>query len=231
MRRVWHSVRKQKSRKQDEQKRRQLQQQVLLPAIPCSVWISHILPCLDRISQIRLCMTCKEIYQTYEDLGLEVAWPHGKFRIRRPVLAVAFSPKGNVLAIVPSNSRTIAIWNRRRGYDQSLSGHSGIVSDVTFAPKHDVLASCSRTDGTIRLWRPDESNGNKEYLCSQILNIRVFALRYIRFSPCSNHIASWGHNGTIRLNSANDASFIGSTHWRHQLGVACYDCVAFSSWR
>jgi hypothetical protein len=61
--------------------------------------------------------------------------------------------------------------------------------------------------------------------------IRVFALQYIRFSPCGEMIASWGHDGMIRLNRAQDAIFLGSTQWRSRLGLVCLESIAFPTRR
>jgi WD40 repeat protein len=215
-----------KSRRRSEQAPQQSTSSI--PHIPAAIWVTDVLPFLDWASQNRLCVTCKDIYETSKQLGLETAWPEGKFRIRRPVLTVAFSPGGNELAVVPSNSKTILVWNRRRGYDQTLKGHNGAVSDVTFAP-NQIMASCSRTDGSIRLWTTGDDDDNYQYYCLRKLVIRVFGLQYIRFSPCSELIASWGLDGMIRLNRAEDASLLGSTYWRSRLGLTCYECVGFST--
>jgi WD40 repeat protein len=215
-----------------------------VPLIPASVLVDQILPFLDRVSQNRLCATCKEIYhagrrqQSSGDCCFR--WPNAKFHVGRPVIALSFSSTGNSLAVVVGNSRKIIIWNRRRGQCQKLVGHSGIVSNVTFAPtrstnneQEELLASCSRTDGTIRLWTPDGDDGDDDddkskFTCLRILNIRVFGLKFVLFSPASTEIASWGDDGSIRLNATDDAHFYGSTDWRNKLGLQCFDAVAFS---
>jgi WD40 repeat protein len=226
MRGVLTRFRKTKTAQQEKcQEEENGEHEQLLPRIPSSVWVTHVLPYLDRISQNQLCATCKEIHQTYKQTGVEPQWPNGKFRIRRPVRTVAFSPSGRTLAIA-LNSKTISLWNRRTGLDQTLVGHYGIVSDVTFAANH-ALASCSRTDGTIRIWTTDDKEDKEQYRLARVLVIRVFSLRYVRFSPDNDMVASWGNDGAIRLNSVHDAHFYGQTQWSSKLNMACYECVSF----
>lgn len=207
------------------------------PGIPGAVWVAHVLPFLDRVSQNRLCATCRDIYETSKQFGYDAAWPQGKFRFKRPILTVAFSPDSSFLAIVPANSKTILLWNRRHGQDQVLKGHGGIVSDVTFCPE-GMMASCSRTDGTIRLWSKDnnaDSTGSKKkgvfprYSCTKQLILRVFAMRYVRFSPCGEMIAVWGNDRMIRLEKIHTGppTNVGSVPWRTRLGIKCSESVVF----
>jgi WD40 repeat protein len=183
--------------------------------------------------------------QTSGNPYYDFRWPDARFHVGRPIIAVSFASTGNSLAVVVGNSRKISIWNRRRGKCQKLVGHAGIVSNVAFAPttERELLASSSRTDGTIRLWTTststhdddddddDEQEEEKStFTCLRVLNIRVFGLKYILFSPASTEIASWGYDGTIRLNAVEDAHFYGSTDWRNNVvvGLKCFHAVAFS---
>ena len=231
------------------EKQQQQQQQNQLPLIPSSIFVIQILPFLDRLSQNRLCATCKEIYQEgrrQQEMSSRsnnniFCWPENiKFHVRRPIVSVSFSPFGRSLAVVMGNSRKISIWNRRRGPCQKLSDHIGIVSDVSFSDTGDrttnataeveILASCSRTDGTIRLWRSNnnEEDNNTSFSCFRILDLQVFALRFVRFSYGASEIASWGQDGVIRINDVQDDHLHGSTNWRDILGLSCLDTVAFS---
>lgn len=207
------------------------------PRVPGAIWVAHVLPFLDRVSQNRLCATCRDIYDTSKQFGYEGAWPQGKFRFKRPIITVAFSPDSSSLAIVPANSKTIVLWNRRHGMDQALKGHGGIVSDVSFSPE-GILASCSRTDGTIRLWSNEEdadydsatgSKGVPQYRCTRQLVLRVFAMRYVRFSPCGEMVAVWGNDRMIRLEKIHSGppSNLGSIPWRTRLGIKCCESVVF----
>jgi WD40 repeat protein len=204
------------------------------PGVPGAIWVAHVLPFLDRVSQNRLCATCRDIYETSKQFGHEAAWPQGKFRFKRPIGTVAFSPDSSALAILPANSKTIVLWNRRNGLDQTLKGHGGIVSDATFSPE-GILASCSRTDGTIRLWKKEVTNSSEEskrfpqYSCTRQLILRVFAMRFVRFSPCGEMVAVWGNDRMIRLEKiyANPPSNVGTVPWRTRLGAKCCESVVF----
>lgn len=199
--------------------------------------MTHVLPYLDRISQNRLCATCKDIYETSQQFGYEAGWPQGKYRFPKPILRVAFSPDSLCLAIVPTNSKTILLWHRRHGLDQSLRGHGGIVSDVAFSSSNGVLASCSRTDGTIRLWSNKEvvstvsncTTTHCHYHCTRQLILRVFGMRYLRFSPCGEMIAVWGMDRMIRLESIHGGSRsnVGTVLMRSRLGIRCCESVVF----
>ena len=204
------------------------------PNIPGAVWVTQILPYLDRLSQNRLCATCKEIYETSKQFGFEGPWPQGRYRFKRPILRVAFSPDTSSLAIVPASSKTIVVWNRRHGMDQTLKGHSGIVSDVTFSSKGGLLASCSRTDGTVRIWSKQEDTtgdrrGEAQYKCTRRLILRVFAMRYLRFSPCEEMIAVSGQDRMIRLERIDSGtpSNVGSVPWRSRIGIKCLENMVF----
>ena len=205
------------------------------PSLPGAIWVTQVMPYLDRISRNRLCATCRDIHITSKQFHMEVSWPEGKFRFKRPILAFAFSPDSRVLAVVPANSKKISLWNRTTGMDQTLEGHAGIVSDVKFDPGSGVLASCSRTDGTILLWNRKKAADNEhctQYHCVNKLILRVFAMRYIRFSPCGEMMAVWGNDRVIRLEkidrSAGQEPFnVGSVPWRSRLGIKCCDSVVF----
>lgn len=209
-----------------------------IPPLPAVIWVVHVLPYLDRVSQNRLCSTCKDIYLTSQEVSQEVAWPQGKFRFKKSILGVIFSPDSWYMAIIPVNSKTFLLWNRRRGLDQTLQGHVGIVSDVAFN-KDGLMASCSRTDGTILLWSKQQQgeeevagstgHAQHQYHCIKRLVLRVYAMRYLRFSPCGEMIAVWGNDRMIRLESIRgDArSNVGCVPQRSRLGIKCCDNVVF----
>lgn len=209
--------------------------------IPPSVWISHVFNYLDRKSQNRLCVASKEIYEGVRILFTQQPWPEGMFRTKKVVFALAFSPTGDELAMVTSNSKSVSIWNRQKGFDQSLRGHKGQCSDVAYAPSNEYLATCSRGDGTLRLWQkryPDDVNGGgdetntmTQYWNYRILNVCVFDTLFVRISSNSRNIASFGNEGTIYLSNADDGTLTARTPWRSRLFINCYDCVAFPSLR
>jgi len=207
-----------------------------IPNLPGAIWVTHVMPYLDRVGQNRLCATCRDIYITAKQFRVEMPWPDGSFRFHRPVLAHAFSPDSKVLAVVIANAKTILLWKRSRGMDQTLKGHEGIVSDVKFDTTTGVLASCSRTDGTILLWNKQDATDDQPdppYVCINKLVLRVYAMRFIRFSPAGDMIAVWGNDRVIRVEKMNNPGtkqdHIGSVPWRSRLGIKCCDSVVFAN--
>jgi WD40 repeat protein len=202
--------------------------------IPSSIWISHIFPYLDRHAQNRLCVASKDVYEGMKTLAIKQPWPHGRFQIKKIVLAAVFSPSGDELAFVTANSKIITIWNRQSGFDQNLRGHKGACSDVAYAQSNEFLVSCSRTDGRVLLWGKQDDSSN---LYSQLrsLNVQAFTTTFVRVSPDSKDIVSIAdHDGRIYVSNAEDGTLIASTYWRSRLFLdcyGCYDCISFSTKR
>lgn len=125
-----------------------------IPSIPAVIWVVHVMPYLDRISQNRLGMANKDIYETSKQYGMDAtSWPHGNFSFKKAVVSFAFSPNGLTLAIVLESSRSILIWDRKHGYTQKIKGEDGIITHVAFCPVNNGLLACCTRDGTIVFWK------------------------------------------------------------------------------
>ncbi|KAG7353252.1 WD-40 repeat-containing protein [Nitzschia inconspicua] len=206
--------------------------------LPASLWISNIFPYLDRNSQNKLCEASRDVYFATKLLNLQQEWPSGTIRIKKIILAASFSPYGNELAFVTSNSKSVKVYSRRHGYEQELRGHKGQCSDVTYAPSGNFLVSCSRVDGTVRLWRKegfDDQMGSKSkknhYVNYRILNTKVFGTLHVCVSPNNEDIASYGDDGKIYVSNPKSGKLIAHTSWRSRLFIDCFNCVDFSTER
>ena len=69
------------------------------------------------------------------------------------VMAVAFSPDGEILAS-GCRDRTVKLWRVRNGsLHRTLEGHTADVYSVAFSPDGKTLATAGG-DRTVRLWDP-----------------------------------------------------------------------------
>jgi WD40 repeat protein len=209
-----------------------------VPPLPSSLWITNVFPYLDRHSQDKLCAASRDVYLAKKFLGLVQEWPCGTIRVKKIVLAATFSPAGDELAFVTSNSKTISIYNRAYGFDQHLRGHKGQCSDVTYAPSGEFLVSCSRVDGSVRLWRKEDHDQNRtkdnnknRYINYRIMNVKVYGTLHVCVSPNNQDIASYGDYGQIYVSNAEDGKVVASNVWRSRLFIDCVNAVAFSTER
>jgi WD40 repeat protein len=205
--------------------------------LPSSVWMI-VFGYLDRHSQNKLCAASTEVFRAKILLKPKQQWPKGIVRIKKIVLSCAFSPDGQELAVVTSNTKRIRIYNCSRGIDQRLMGHQGQCSDVSYAPSNEFLVSCSRVDGSVRLWRKppqgydfSDSHEKRIYVNFRTLQVKIFGTLYVCVSPDNKEIASYGDDGNIYISNVEDGTLLARASWRSRLFIDCYNSVVFSSQR
>lgn len=198
------------------------------PQIPASVWIAHVFPCLDRLSQDALAEACRDVFVARARLlAFCMTWPRGSIKIGRPVVSLTFS-KNNQTLIVPSCRKQVHVFDKVQGQQQKLAGHTGPVVATKFSPDGSTLATAGRNDGMIRLWNSNSLVGNGSYECFRVLQVHHCNLRHICWSPGSDKIASWGGNGIICVSNVVDGQMF-STSWKTRLEVnGCHETVAFA---
>jgi WD40 repeat protein len=115
------------------------------------------------------------------------------------VMAVAFSPDGNLLASA-SWDNTIRLWNTSdpnnpQPVGQPLRGHTRFVTSVAFSPDGKTLASSS-TDKTVRLWNLETPTDAKELTA---LSAGGGEFRLVAFSPDGRTLAAPADGRTVQL--------------------------------
>jgi WD40 repeat protein len=109
------------------------------------------------------------------------------------VSAVAFGPKGTVLASASSDDGTIRLWHpATRKQIGRLTGPPGPVNAVVFSPDAKTLASAG-SDGTIRLWNPATGKQLGR------LTGHTGSVDAVAFTGDGKTLASAGSDRTVRL--------------------------------
>jgi WD40 repeat protein/transcriptional regulator with XRE-family HTH domain len=133
------------------------------------------------------------------------------------VLAVTFSPDGNLMAAGTANG-DVRLWQVPSGIPfLSYQAHSDWVRSVTINSKGNMLASSS-DDKTVRLW--DVNTGD----CLKTLQGHLDWVWSVAFSPSGNTIASCSHDKTVRLWDVNTGDCLKTLHGHSDIVYS----VAFS---
>ena len=123
---------------------------------------------------------------------------------RGDILAVVFSPQGNLLAT--GIDRTIQLWQLAdKRQSATLEGHSAWVLCLAFSPDGNLLASGSN-DQTIRLW--DVPTGQ----CLKTLRGHTSGVQSLMFSADGRLLASGSNDQTIRLWSVSTKACLRILH-------------------
>ncbi|MFZ4656055.1 MAG: tetratricopeptide repeat protein [Caldilineaceae bacterium] len=117
------------------------------------------------------------------------------------IVALAFSPDGQILAAGAANDNKIRFWQVKNGQPLGvLVGHSGAVAELAFSPDGKRLASSSY-DYTICLWDL-QSLGLAAFDRQQPLHIlrdHEAGVWCVAFSPDGKLLASGSKDQTVRL--------------------------------
>jgi WD40 repeat protein/tRNA A-37 threonylcarbamoyl transferase component Bud32 len=109
-----------------------------------------------------------------------------------PVLAIAFSPNGKLLATASADS-SVKIWDTANGQlITTLSGHDGSVNSVAFSPNGASLLTASE-DNTVKIWNTGD------FKLKTTLSGHSGGVLSAIWSPDSKQVATASEDTTIRL--------------------------------
>ena len=148
-----------------------------------------------------------------------VSWTLETREHRRPIISIAFSPDGELLATACGDG-TIRIWNAKtHQLIRALVGHDNVASSIAWSPNGRTLASAG-WDDTVRLW--DQATGMPLWT-RRHQGSDNFVLS-VTWSPDGDQLASAGSAHTICVWDAQSGQQINTL--KGHTGSA--NCVAWS---
>jgi WD40 repeat protein len=170
---------------------------LVLPELPSTLLMEHVMPFLDRITWNRFATCNKETYQASQLLhkcGPPPPWPTILHLERDSIFALAFSPDGTTLAAGCDYGKKTHIWDLKRGHVHEL-GEQASVYSIAF--NHDgSLIAVGLGDCTIRIWNmtPVVSSPNATPVCEPIVlaghKWGVLSVAFTTFSSSSTTTAT-----------------------------------------
>ena len=188
--------------------------------------MTNILPLLSRKDQDALAQVHAKIFWArrtpfWKDT---LAWPVGRVVFSKPVKSIAVSRDKLFVAYCKSK---VVILDKLQGRGRNSMQADSKLSCLQFSHCGNMLATAGDGDGTIRLWHRQPPQDN--FKCFRILQAYQDRLRYLNWDPQGNTIASWGHDGVVRVSNVKTGKIINSIVWKTRLEVGrCCQSVAFS---
>ena len=143
---------------------------LVLPEIPLTLLMEHVMRFLDRITWNRFATCNKETYEASKLLhkcGPPPPWPTILNLERDSIFALAFSPDGTTLAAGCDCGKKTHIWDLKRGHVHELRERASACS-ITF--NHDgSLLAVGLGDCTIRIWNMTVSSPSDTPICEPIV--------------------------------------------------------------
>ncbi len=122
--------------------------------------------------------------------------------------AVAWSPKGDLIATAGQQDGTVRLWDRAGMLTRVLLGHAGSVTSVSFSADGALLASCDSLSGLgsgseFRVW--DTATG----ACRLAAPLPTWG-RVVAFAPTGRRVAVCGYGNGVQVIDVDTGAAVGT---------------------